>query len=217
MSTGKVISFDVKKRVLLVEDMGMFRALLAARFRGSPRFTVVGEAGSGEEALAMLSETRPDVLIVDLPLPGMDGLALVRAARQIRPAVRALILSSLMDPLALTRVRESGVEGYVEKDTTPEKLEEALHAVADGRAFFSARFQETLAREGSRAMAVGKILSRREQEVLTHVLAGKTSREVGELIGLSARTVEFHRANIMAKLGATNLAELAANARRFEP
>jgi DNA-binding NarL/FixJ family response regulator len=144
----------------------------------------------------------------------MDGLEFVRAARQIRPEVRALVLSSLVDPLALTRVRESGVEGYIEKDATPEQLAEALGAVADGRLFYSARFNETLAREGAKAQAVGKILSRREQEVLAHVLAGKTNRETGDVIGLSARTVEFHRANIMVKLGATNLAELVANARR---
>jgi DNA-binding NarL/FixJ family response regulator len=201
-------------RVLVIEDMGMFRALLTDWLAGWPRYVVAGAAGSGEDALALMNATRPDVLIVDLQLPGMDGLEFVRAARQIRPEVRALVLSSLVDPLALTRVRESGVEGYIEKDATPEQLAEALGAVADGRLFYSARFNETLAREGAKAQAVGKILSRREQEVLAHVLAGKTNRETGDVIGLSARTVEFHRANIMVKLGATNLAELVANARR---
>jgi DNA-binding NarL/FixJ family response regulator len=201
-------------RVLVIEDMGMFRALLTDWLAGWPRYVVAGAAGSGEDALALMNATRPDLLIVDLQLPGMDGLEFVRAARQIRPEVRALVLSSLVDPLALTRVRESGVEGYIEKDATPEQLAEALGAVADGRLFYSARFNETLAREGAKAQAVGKILSRREQEVLAHVLAGKTNRETGDVIGLSARTVEFHRANIMVKLGATNLAELVANARR---
>lgn len=202
-------------RVLVVEDMRMFRELLTDWLAGWGRYEVAGAAGSGEDALALMSAAQPDVLLVDLQLPGMGGLEFVRAARQIRPEVRALVLSSLVDPLALTRVRESGVEGYIEKDASPEQLAEALGAVADGRLFYSARFNETLAREGAKAQAVGKILSRREQEVLTHVLAGRTSRETGELIGLSVRTVEFHRANIMAKLGATNLAELAANARRM--
>lgn len=202
-------------RVLVVEDMGMFRALLTDWLAGWRRYAVAGAAGSGEAALALMNAAKPDVLLVDLQLPGMGGLEFVRAARQIRPEVRALVLSSLMDPLALTRVRESGVEGYIEKDASPEQLAEALGAVADGRLFYSARFNETLAKEGAKAQAVGKILSRREQEVLTHVLAGRTSREAGELIGLSARTVEFHRANVMGKLGATNLADLVANARRM--
>jgi DNA-binding NarL/FixJ family response regulator len=144
----------------------------------------------------------------------MDGLACVRAARQVRPQLRALVLSSLIDPLSLTRVRESGVEGFVEKDASPDQLADAAIAVAAGRSYFSARLTEILAREGAKAQALGKILSRREQEVLTHVLSGKTSREISDLIALSIRTVEFHRANIMGKLGATNLAELVANAQR---
>lgn len=201
-------------RVLLVEDMGMFRAFLEKWLAGLPRFKVVGAAASGEEALALLATTSPDVLVVDLQLPGIDGLEFVRAARQLRPQARALVLSSQGDPLALTRVRGSGVEGYVEKDAPPAMLEEALEAVAAGRKFFSKRFTETLALESSKALGLGKILSRREQDVLTQVLAGKTSREISALIGLSARTVEFHRANIMAKLGATNVTELVANARQ---
>ncbi len=201
-------------RVLLVEDMGMFRAFLEKWLAGLTRYTLVGSVGSSEEGLALLDTARPDVLIVDLQLPVVDGLEFVRAARQSRPHARALVLSSLADPLSLTRVRESGVEGYVEKGAMPAMLEEALDAVAAGRNFYSARFSEILAREGKKALAVGKILSRREQDVLSHVLSGKTSREIGELVGLSARTVEFHRVNIMTKLGATNVAELVANARQ---
>jgi DNA-binding NarL/FixJ family response regulator len=201
-------------RVLLVEDMGMFRAFLEKWLAGLPQFQLVGSAGSGEAALALMATVRPDVLIVDLQLPGIDGLEFVRAARQLRPHARALVLSSQVDPLALTRVRGSGVEGYVEKDAPPALLAEALTAVAAGRKFFSARFSDTLAQESSKALGLGKILSHREQEVLTHVLAGQTSREISERIGLSARTVEFHRANIMAKLGATNVTELVAHARQ---
>lgn len=197
-------------RTLLVEDQGMFRAFLEQWLAAHPRFELVGAAGSGEAALELLTSRQPELLVVDLQLPGMDGLDFVRAARQARPQARALVLSSLMDPLALTRVRESGVEGYLEKDTQPEKLGEALAAVADGRRYFSARFMETLVREGAKAEAVGKILSRREQEVLTQVVAGKTSREIADFYSIGLRTVEFHRANLMAKLGAANTAELVA-------
>lgn len=214
MNATASIPFARKIRVLIIEDTRMFRVFLEKWLAGLPGYTLAGSVGSAEEALAVMAEVRPEVLLVDLQLPGADGLELVRAARQARPQVRALVLSSLVDALALTRVRESGVEGYVEKDAPPELLEEALDAVAAGRCFFSARFGETLAREGAKALAIGKILSRREQEMLTHVLAGRTSREIGETTGLSPRTVEFHRANLMAKLGATNVAELAASARQ---
>ncbi len=202
-----------RTRTLLVEDQGMFRAFMENWLANHPRFELVGAAASAEEALGLLTSRRPELMVVDLQLPGMDGLDFVRTARQARPQARALVLSSLMDPLALTRVRESGVEGYVEKDTRPERLEEAMLAVAAGRSFFSARFVETMAAESAKSEALGKILSRREQEVLTQIIAGKTSREVADFYGIGLRTVEFHRANIMAKLGATNTAELVAQAR----
>lgn len=200
-------------RVMIVEDQGMVRAFFERWLAGLPRFVLAGSARSGEEALLHVERERPDILLVDLQLPGMDGLELVRAARQVRPQLRALVVSSLVDPLALTRVREAGVEGFTEKDASPELLVEALNAVADGALYYSPKFHETLAREGGKAEAVGKILSRREQQVLGFVLAKKSNREIADVMGLSVRTVEFHRANLMGKLDATNLAELTAHAR----
>lgn len=204
-----------KIRTLIVEDEGMFRAFLVNWLGSLPGYLIVGVAGRAEEALSIVSSGKPDLMIVDFQLPGMDGLEFVRSARQLRPQARTLILSSLMDPLALTRVRESGVEGYLEKDATPEMLAEALEAVGAGEKYYSARLGEILAENGRGLVPLGRILSRREQEVLTHVLRGKTSREIGEIIGLSARTVEFHRGNIMGKMGAANVTELVANAERF--
>jgi DNA-binding NarL/FixJ family response regulator len=176
---------------------------------------VVGAAASAEEGLRLAQELQPNFLVVDMHLPGMDGLALVRAVRQTRPEVRSLILTSLTDPLAVTRIRESGVEGYLEKDCTPEELAEAARAVAAGRGYFSPRFRDAIRRESGKPLAIGKILSRREQQVLAHVLTGKTSREIGELIGLSARTVEFHRANLMAKLGSPSPTDLLIRAKQL--
>jgi DNA-binding NarL/FixJ family response regulator len=199
-------------RVMVVEDQGLVRAFFVRWLEGLPEFVLAGAARSGEEALALLEQERPDVVMVDLQLPGMDGLEFVRAARQSRPQLRALVVSSLVDPVALTRVREAGVEGYTEKDTTPELLAAALRAVADGRRHYSAKFEATLAREAAQPEAVGKILSRREQQVLALVLSRKSNRDIAEAMGLSVRTVEFHRANLMAKLRASNLDELTAAA-----
>ncbi len=203
----------LRTRVMIVEDQGMVRAFFERWLATLPRFVLAGSARSGEEALQLVEKERPDVALVDLQLPGIDGLEFVRSARQVRPQLRALVVSSLVDALALTRVREAGVEGYMEKDASPELLAEALTAVAGGREHYSETFKTTLAREAAKSQGAGKILSRREQQVLAHVLNRKVNREIAGLMGLSLRTVEFHRANLMAKLGATNLAELTTAAR----
>jgi len=193
---------------MIVEDQGLVRSLFERWLAAMPRFTPAGSARSGEAALRLVEKERPDVVMVDLQLPGMDGLEFVRAARQFRPHLRALVVSSLTDPIALTRVHEANVEGYIEKDATPEQLAAALEAVAAGENHFSRKFRDTLAAESAKVEGVGRILSRREQQVLEMVLARKTNREIGDQFGLGVRTIEFHRANIMQKLGARNLQEL---------
>ena len=191
-----------KIRTMIVEDQGLVRSFFERWLATLPRFVLAGSARSGEAALRLVAQERPDLAIVDLQLPGMDGLEFVRAARQFRPQLRALIVSSLVDPIALTRVHEAGVEGYIEKD--------ALEAVADGGEYYSEKFRTTLADERAKVEGVGKILSRREQQVLELVLGKKTNREIAEQLGLGVRTVEYHRGNVMEKLGASNLAELTA-------
>jgi DNA-binding NarL/FixJ family response regulator len=120
-------------RVLIVEDQGMMAAFFARWLAELPRYTLAGSAKSGEDALGLLESAQPDVALVDFQLPWMDGLEFIRTARQVRPQLRCLVVTTLVDPLSLTRVRESGVEGYIEKDASPEMLAEALAAVADGR------------------------------------------------------------------------------------
>lgn len=203
----------LQTRVMVIEDHGLVRAFFERWLATLPRFQPAGSARSGEEALAILETLRPDIVLVDLQLPGIDGLEFVRAARQLRPQLRALVVSSLTDPLTLTRVRESGVEGYTEKDSTPELLAEALNTVADGRRHYSRIFQETLAREAAKTEGAGKVLSKREQQVLDLMMGKKSNRDIADVMKLSVRTVEFHRANLMGKLGATNLDEVVVAAR----
>jgi DNA-binding NarL/FixJ family response regulator len=199
--------------VFIVEDQGMFRSFLEYWINGQAEYTVVGAAGSGEEALELLDVSRPGLLVVDLHLPKMDGLQFVQLARQRLPGVRALIVSALLDAFTLTRVKEGGVEGYIEKDAEPSALSAAFKVVSEGGSFFSDRFTQVLRQD--RGREIGRFLSRREQQVVEHVLAGKTNREIADILGVSSRTVEFHRANAMAKLGAKNLGELSRTVRQW--
>ena len=192
----------------------MFRAFLESWLSGSADYECVCAARTGEEALASLDTLAPEVLMVDLQLPGLDGLAVAREARRRFPGLRTLVLSSLLDPLSVTRVAEGAVDGFVEKDAEPAVLREALDAVAAGRAWYSPKFTELRARSLAGAGAVGRVLTRREQEVLSLVIEGRTGREIADSLGLSVRTVEFHRANLMGKLGADSLAGLIRAAGR---
>lgn len=199
-------------RVMVVEDQGLMREFFERWIRELPRFKLAGSARTGEHALRQIDVLRPDVLLVDFQLPGMDGLELVQAARQVRPQLRALLVTTLADPLTIMRVHESGIEGYVEKDESMASVAAALEAVADGRGYFSDKFRETLARESAKPEGIGKILSRREQQVLGLVLGGRSNREIADQLGLSVRTVECHRLNLMTKLEVTSLAELTQRA-----
>jgi DNA-binding NarL/FixJ family response regulator len=206
-------------RLLLVEDQGMMRAFFERWLATLPRFQLAASVGSGEEAISIIEQARPDIALVDLQLPGMDGLEFILAARQVRPQLLALMVTSQTDALTLTRIRESGIEGYVEKESSPEVLTQALTDIANGQPYYSVKFRQTLAHESAKAQSVGKILSRREQQVLAQLLGHRANKDIAELMGLSIRTVEFHRANLMAKLEASNFNELldAARLRGWTP
>lgn len=182
---------------------------------GIPCFVTAGIAHSGEEALEMLGREQPDVALVDLLLSGMDGLEFIRRAKKRRPELRAIVLSSLIDPLSVARVQEAKVDGYVEKNASPEILVEALQTVAAGGTFFSEQFCRICGSEDAKAKMLGRLLSRREQQVLAELLLGMSNKEIAEKLSISSRTVEFHRANLMAKLGAGNMAELILQVGRY--
>jgi DNA-binding NarL/FixJ family response regulator len=201
-------------RTLVVEDQGMFRNFLVQWLMDQGDFEIEGAFESAEHALKELSSLRPDLMLVDLQLPGMDGLEFIAAAKVILPDMRALVLTSLEDTLALTRVHESGAQGYVEKNASPEKLLAAIRRVAAGGTSYTEGYHQTLDSQQSHPQAVGKILSRREQEVLSHMVAGRMNKEIADYLQLSVRTVEFHRGNLMRKLDAGNVAEVIARARR---
>lgn len=192
-------------RVLLADDHSVVREGLRHVLTGSPELTVVGEAGTGPEAIALATAERPDVVLLDLTMPGAGGLEVLRHLRANLPDVRVLILSVHDDQEYVLESVRAGAHGYLRKDSSPAEIRQAIRAVHAGDAYFSppvARHLTTALRDATPAAAEGDIgaLTSREREVLVRVARGLTNRETASELGISVRTVEAHRDSLMRKL-----------------
>ena len=201
-------------RVLVVDDHAVVREGLRHVLSASEGFAVVGEAGTGADALALAEAQRPDVVLLDLTMPGMSGLAVAAELRRRVPDARILVLSMHeQDEYVLAAVR-GGAHGYVLKDTGPAELRAAIRAVYAGDGFFSpavagrlsAAVRDEVATEAPRQRL--ERLTPREREVLALVAAGNTNRAIAAHLGLSPRTVESHRESLMKKLSLRSVADL---------
>lgn len=198
-------------RVLLADDHAILRSGLAMLLAAEPGFTVAGTAGDGEEAVARALALRPDVVLMDLSMPGLDGLAATARLKAAWPEARVLILTMHEDPGYMHRALEAGAMGYVFKRSADDTLLSALKAVAAGGRYVPAGAGVTAAPAGDEPL---RRLSEREREVLGLIASGYTNMQVAERLFLSVRTVESHRANLMTKLGLGSRAELVAFALR---
>lgn len=193
-------------RVLLADDHSVVREGLRHVLTGSPELSVVGEAGTGPEAIALATSERPDVVLLDLTMPGAGGLEVLRNIRANLPDVRVLILSVHDDQEYVLESVRAGAHGYLRKDSSPAEIRQAIRAVHAGDAYFSppvARHLTTALRDATPAPAAdGDItaLTSREREVLVRVARGLTNRETASELGISVRTVEAHRDSLMRKL-----------------
>lgn len=201
-------------RVLVVDDHAVVREGLRHVLSAAGGFVVVGEARTGEEAVALAAEHQPNVVLLDLSLPGMSGLDAAAALRARWPEIRVLVLSMHeQDEYVIAAVR-GGAHGYVLKDTGPAELRAAIRAVHDGAGYFSPAVATRLGaaiRGEVTADSPGERLARltpRERQVLTHVAEGWTNREIATRLGISPRTVESHRESLMKKLSLRSVAEL---------
>jgi len=207
-------------RVLVVDDHGIVREGLRQVFLADGDFAVVGEAANGAEALALAQQLRPDVVLLDITMPGDSGLMVAQRLRQEVPDARVLILSVHDDAEYVLESVRAGAHGYLRKDTTPADLRAAVRAVFGGDAWFSPavakRLTEVLRGDPSRlAAAVPSaaapsldLLTNREREVLGQVARGRLNKEIAAQLGISVRTVEAHRDSLVRKLGIRSAAGL---------
>jgi DNA-binding NarL/FixJ family response regulator len=204
-------------RVLVVEDHPLFRKGVVALLEAVPDFSVAGVAVSGEEAVARAAELRPDVVLMDLQLPGISGIEATRAIVGADPDVRVLVLSLFEDEDSVFLALRAGARGYVLKDADEEELTGAIRAVARGEAIFSqAVAGRVLAffAQPRQAPRVFPELSDREREILGLLARGMTNKVIAAELFLSVNTIRNHVQSILSKLGAHSKLEAVATAVR---
>lgn len=193
---------------VIVEDQSLFRSLLARLLAEDERFSLVGQAGDGEEGWRLCEHHRPHLLLLDIQLPGIDGIDLARKVRRSYPATRILALTTLIDSHTINRVIDAGLHGYIEKDRELDELETALAQVAGGGSYASDRVNQVRREVFRDPEAYPKILSAREQEIVVLVARGLKSSAIATELGLGLRTVQNHRYRIMQKLNLHDTASL---------
>jgi DNA-binding NarL/FixJ family response regulator len=211
-------------RVLLADDHTLVRAGIRALLSALPEVESVVEAGDGQEALAVLLETRPDLALVDIGMPGLNGLELAARVAREAPGTRLVILSMHGTPAHVNQALRAGVSGYLLKDAAADELPVLLRAVMRGETYLSPAISKQVV-SGYLERGTGgggldgrgepaHVLTSRQREILQLVAEGKSTKEVAQLLNLSIKTVDAHRAQIMDRLGIRDLAGLVRYAIR---
>lgn len=201
-------------RVLVVDDHPVVRDGLRVVLAKCPGIDLVGEGSDGLSAIELCRKLRPDVVLLDLSMPGMNGLEAISHIRMVSPATRVLVLTMQEDREYLREARRSGACGYLVKDAGPADLVKAIGAVHAGDPFFTSGTSQALVLELRReardevAETPRPALSPRERQVLSMLAAGKGSREIASELGVGLRTVESHRLRLRQKLGIRSVAGL---------
>jgi two-component system, NarL family, invasion response regulator UvrY len=197
-------------KVLLADDHAVVRTGFRLLLQSQPDINVVAEAQSGEAACQMFAELSPDVVVMDLGMPGMGGLEAMRRIRARNPAARVLALSAHDDPMHARRALREGALGFLSKRSAPEALIEAISAIAAGRRYIDPGLAQKLALAEIEGAARSPIeqLSEREFEVFIRLAGGATVQKIADDLKLSASTIGTHLYNIKQKLGVVNQSEL---------
>lgn len=196
-------------RVLLVDDHAVVRQGLKMFLALDPDLEIVGEARNGREALEQAERLAPDVVLMDLRMPEMDGLTAIRLLRERRPEIEVVALTSVLEDASVVGAIRAGAMGYLLKDTQAEELCRAIHAAAAGQVQLSPEAAARLMREVRAPRSPLEGLSERELEVLGLLARGLTNRELAERLSITEKTVKSHVGSLMAKLGVSSRTQAA--------
>lgn len=210
-------------RVLLVDDQTMFRDGLRVLLSSQPDFSIVGEASNGEEAIQKAALLRPQVVLMDLRMPVLDGATATRRLRIFHPEIRVIVLTTFDEDETVFDGLRAGAIGYLLKDAPTEKLYEAIRAAARGESFLQPSVAAKLVAEFTRlseqaptlATALAEPLSPRETEILRLLAGGATNREIASQLMLAEGTIKNHVTNILGKLGVTDRTSAAMKAKEL--
>jgi len=198
--------------IVLADDHGVLRAGLRALLNAEDNLEVVGEAATGDEVLRVAADLRPDIVLLDLNMPGPGGIEVTRRLREQLPETRVLVLTVHEDEGLLREAIDSGASGYIIKRAVESELINAIRAVARGEMYIHPSMTRALLHEPAQRTrtpsGAHESLTPRETDVLRLIVRGYTNRQAAEELGLSVRTVETHRANLMGKLGLESRVEL---------
>lgn len=201
-------------RILLADDHTVVRNGLRLILERQPSFEVVGEAADGREVVAVAEAQRPDVVVMDIGMPGLNGIEAARRIISAHPETAVAILSMHADEGYVIRALKAGVKAYLLKDSAEADLIAAIHAISEGKSFFSPAISRLLKEDYMRQIEDHdvedsyELLTAREREVLHLVAEGKTNKEVANLLNVSLFTIETHRAHILQKLNLHSVPEL---------
>jgi NarL family two-component system response regulator LiaR len=199
-------------RVMIVDDHGMVRRGLAAYLVSDPALEVVAEASDGQEAVQQCEQFQPDVILMDLIMPELSGVAATRIIHKRWPDIQVIALTSFQEKELVQEALQAGAISYLIKNVTGEDLSEAIKASYAGRRTLAKEAVEALIQEDTAADNIGRDLTIREREVLSYLSKGLTNPEIAQQLSVSRSTVKAHVSKILAKLGASNRAEAIATA-----
>lgn len=197
-------------RVLIVDDHEIVRTGITYSLTAYPDLDVVGEASSGQEALKLCRETQPDVVLVDMVMPGMDGVQTTQAIREQHPQVQVLALTSFHDRERVWQVMQAGATGYLVKGVAVSELAEAIRVAYAGQTVLSPEATQALLKPDESQTALSEDLTQREQEVLAELVKGLSNAEIAQLLTISISTTKHHVSAIFSKLGVASRAEAIA-------
>lgn len=209
-----------KIRVLLTDDHTIVRKGLLSLLLDQEDIEVVGEAEDGRDALKQTEQLQPDVVVMDITMPLLNGLEATRQIKRYWPHIKVVILTVHTNEEYIFQILEAGASGYVVKDAAPGELLLAIHAASEGETFLSPSISQTVIQEyiahAQPALREGGLnaLTEREREILQLLAEGHATRDIAEMLVISVKTVETHRSNLMRKLDVDNLADLTKYAVR---